>query len=106
MTSTRLPGKVLRPMLGRPALAVLVDRLQRARRIDGIVIATTDRQTDDVIEELAREKRVACFRGSENDVLARVLGAVKSDQGTVIVEITADCPLVDPELVDRLVEIY
>ena len=106
MTSSRLPGKVLRPILGRPTLDLLLERLQRATRVDAIVIATTERPTDDPIEELALARGVACFRGSEHDVLARVLGAVRSVGADVLVEITADCPLIDPELVDQLVEIY
>jgi spore coat polysaccharide biosynthesis protein SpsF len=106
MTSRRLPGKVMRPILGRPMLDFLLERLARAKRVEEIVIATTDRPTDDVIEELARARGVACFRGSEEDVLGRVLGAVRSVSADVLVEITGDCPLTDPELVDQLADIY
>jgi spore coat polysaccharide biosynthesis protein SpsF len=106
MTSSRMPGKVLKPILGRPMLALLVERLQRARTLDGICIATTDRVTDAPIEALARELGVGCWRGSEHDVLARVLDAAHSARADVIVEITADCPLIDPEIVDQLVETY
>jgi spore coat polysaccharide biosynthesis protein SpsF len=106
MRSSRLPGKVLRRVLGKPMLELLIERLRRARRIDQIVVATTDNPADDLIEELARRLDVGCFRGSEEDVLDRVLRAARSVAAEVIVEITGDCPLIDPEVVDRLVEVY
>ena len=106
MTSRRLPGKVLKPLRGRPALAVLVDRLQRARTLDGIVIATTTNATDDPIAALAGAEGVGVHRGSEEDVLGRVLGAARASGADVIVEITGDCPLLDPAVVDVCVEHY
>lgn len=106
MASRRLPGKVLMPLGGRPALAVLIERLRRARRLDQILIATSHGRADDPIAELARAERVACHRGSEADVLGRVLGAARADGADVIVEITGDCPLLDPALVDACVERY
>jgi spore coat polysaccharide biosynthesis protein SpsF len=106
MTSSRLPGKVMRPILGRPTLELLIERLRRARRLDDIVVATTVNRTDDVLEELAKGLGVACFRGSEPDVLERVLGAARATGTDLIVEITADCPLIDPTVVDRLVDVF
>jgi spore coat polysaccharide biosynthesis protein SpsF len=106
MTSRRFPGKVLRPFLGRPALGVLVERLKRARTLDGIVIATTTNATDDPLAALAGAEGVAVFRGSEDDVLGRVLGAAQASRADVIVEITGDCPLLDPSVVDICVEHY
>lgn len=106
MRSTRLPGKVIRPILGRPMLELLIERLKRARRLDHIVVATTTNPADDVLESLIHRLGVGCFRGSEEDVLDRVLRAAHAAEATVIVEITADCPLVDPAVVDRMVEIY
>jgi spore coat polysaccharide biosynthesis protein SpsF len=106
MRSSRLPGKVLKPILGRPMLALMIERLQQARTIDGIVVATTINPSDDPIAELAGELEVGCFRGSEEDVLARVLGAARSYGGDVIVETTGDCPLNDPAIVDKVVSDY
>ena len=73
MNSSRLPGKVMLPILGQPALQLLVERLHRAKGLDGIVIATTTHPADAVIERLAAKLGVGCFRGSEQDVLERVL---------------------------------
>jgi spore coat polysaccharide biosynthesis protein SpsF len=106
MRSSRLPGKVLRPIVGKPMLELLIERLRRARRINQIVVATTDNPADDAIEQLARRLDIVCFRGSEEDVLDRVLRAAQSVAADVIVEITGDCPLVDPEVVDWLVTVY
>jgi spore coat polysaccharide biosynthesis protein SpsF len=106
MTSTRLPGKVLMPAVGRPLLALMIERLQRAERIDGIVIATTEDASSDPIEGLAHDLGVGCFRGSEEDVLSRVLGAARAADADVIVETTGDCPLIDPAVVDRVIEGY
>lgn len=101
--STRLPGKVLKAILGKPMLARMVERLKRARTLDGIVIATTDQPYDDEIVELAGDLSVGVFRGSEEDVLARVLGAARFYQADVIVETTGDCPLHDPAIIDKVV---
>lgn len=106
MRSSRLPGKVLLPAVGKPMLELLIERLRQARRIDAIVVATTENPADDALEELARRLGVGCFRGSEEDVLDRVLRAAQSVQADAIVEITGDCPLIDPEVVDQLVSVY
>jgi spore coat polysaccharide biosynthesis protein SpsF len=106
MSSSRLPGKILLPVVGKPLLALLVERLKRAPSLDHIVIATTSNATDDPVEELAGKIGVGCFRGSEEDVLSRVLQAAKNDSCDVIVEITGDCPLIDPEIVETLIRIY
>jgi len=102
-SSTRLPGKVLKPILGKPMLELMIERLKRARTIDGIVIATTDQESDDPIAELAARLEVGVFRGSEDDVLARVLGAARAYEADVIVETTGDCPLHDPAIIDKVV---
>lgn len=106
MRSERLPGKVLLPILGRPNLELMVERLRRVPGIDDIVIATTDDPSCDPIERLAGEIGAGCFRGSEEDVLDRVLGAARAAGADVIVETTGDCPLIDPPTVQRVIDGY
>jgi spore coat polysaccharide biosynthesis protein SpsF len=106
MTSTRLPGKVLLEAAGKPLLEHMVERLRRARSLDAVVIATTDQPDSDPIAALAERLGVGCFRGSEEDVLSRVLGAARAYNAEVIVETTGDCPLLDPEVIDRVVGEY
>lgn len=104
MTSSRLPGKVLLPVGGVPVLQMMIERLKRSRYLDTICVATTTNKDDDALEELAKKLGVSCFRGSESDVLGRVLGAAQSVHADIIVEAMADSPFVDPELVDRGIE--
>jgi len=103
MRSSRLPDKVMLPVLGRPMLELMVERLRRARAIDEVVIATVDDPSCEPIAQLAARIGVGCFRGSEDDVLARVLGAAKAYKADVIVETTGDCPLHDARLIDKVV---
>ena len=104
MTSTRLPGKVLMPLAGKPALERMVERLKRSKYLDEIAIATTVNKEDDPIVELAEKLGVKYYRGSEIDVMGRVLDTAKSVQADIIVELTGDCPLMDWRVVDRGVE--
>lgn len=106
MTSRRLPGKVLLPAAGRPMLAHLIERLKRVPTIDAIVVATTGNTADDPVAQLAQAEGVGCYRGSENDVMSRVLEAAESASAEVIVEITGDCPLIDPMVIDQTVRLY
>jgi spore coat polysaccharide biosynthesis protein SpsF len=101
--STRLPGKVLLPIVGKPMLALMIERLQRARTIDEIVIATSANPADDAIALLATDMGAHVFRGSEEDVLDRVVKAAQSRDADIIVETTGDCPLIDPGIVDKVV---
>ncbi|MEO5589679.1 MAG: NTP transferase domain-containing protein, partial [Gemmatimonadaceae bacterium] len=101
--SMRFPGKVLMPILGEPMLARMIERLRRCRTLDDIVVATTDHPADESIVRFAEAFGVAVFRGSEEDVLDRVVGAATASRADVIVETTGDCPLVDPGLVDKVV---
>src|SRR5688500_991575 len=102
--STRLPGKVLMDVGGQAMLTQVVRRLGRARRLDDIVIATTELSSDDAVAELARQLQVGVFRGSEQDVLSRYAGAATQSRADVIVRVTADCPLLDPAIVDAVIE--
>jgi len=106
MGSSRLPGKVLKPIVGKPALWHLVSRLKKAQLIDKIVIATTDEERDKPILDLAQEMGIGSFGGSEEYVLDRYYQAAKKYGAETIVRVTADCPMIDPELVDKLIGIY
>lgn len=101
--ATRLPGKVLMPILGEPMLGRMVERLRRSRTIDDIVIATVTGTSDDALAAYSETLGVHVFRGSEEDVLDRVVRAARSQAADIIVETTGDCPLIDPGLVDKVV---
>jgi spore coat polysaccharide biosynthesis protein SpsF len=103
MTSSRLPGKVLLEAAGKPLLEHMVERLRRVRALDEIVIATTEEASSDPIVALAERLGIGCFRGSEEDVLARVLGAAQAHEAELIVETTGDCPLIDPGVIDTVI---
>ncbi len=104
MTSSRLPGKVLLPVCNKPLLELLIERVCRIPRIDEIVVATTWNDSDDPVHALATGISAGCYRGSEHDVLGRVLGAAKTFSADYIVEITADCPLLDPGLSKQCID--
>lgn len=103
MGSSRLPGKVLRQVAGRSLLAHLIERLRAARTLDALVVATTTDPGDDVLVQEATRLGVGVFRGSEADVLGRFAGAAAQAQARTLVRVTADCPLMDPAEVDRVV---
>jgi len=104
MTSTRLPGKVLMPINKKPMLYWVVKRLERSKLIDEIVLAIPNTKESDVLEEFAKDNNIVYVRGSETDVLSRYYKASLAVNADVIVRITADCPLVDPTIVDRVIE--
>jgi len=100
MTSSRLPGKVLLDIAGLPALTRLLRRLRAAQRLDAIVLATSDRPTDDPLIAWAETENLPAYRGSEEDVLARVVGAHQKMQSDLVVEVTGDSILLDPQIID------
>ena len=102
MASTRLPGKVLAELAGRPVLEQMIRRVKRSTTIDSIIVATTTNEKDNPIETLCSSLRVNVYRGSETDVLLRYLGAARDGGAHAIVRLTADCPMIDPELVDQI----
>jgi spore coat polysaccharide biosynthesis protein SpsF len=102
MGSTRLPGKVLEPIAGRPALARIVERLRASRALDDVAVLTSVDAGDDPIAELCRSRRIHCVRGSEHDVLDRFHMAANELGVERVVRVTADCPLIDPQVVERL----
>ncbi|MEO6777441.1 MAG: glycosyltransferase family protein [Kofleriaceae bacterium] len=101
--SSRLPGKVLQDLAGDTMLARVVARLRAARTIDDIVIATTMNESDDPVVREAARLGVQTWRGSEHNVLARYIGAARKYYAGAVVRVTSDCPLLDPETVDRVV---
>lgn len=106
MGSTRLPGKVLQDLGGRPVLGRVVERAKRAQRLDAVTVATSTAAADDVVSAWCGESRVPCFRGSEADVLDRYAGAAREFGAGVVVRLTGDCPLIDPDVVDMVVAAY
>ena len=103
MTSTRLPGKVMLPVLGKPLLAWHLERVARAATLDDVVVATTTNAVDDPIVEMAGSLGMQAFRGSEGDVLSRYAGAARMAAAEVVVRVTSDCPLIDPAVIDATV---
>lgn len=103
MTSTRLPGKVLKKVAGKPLLEYQIERLKRSRIADEIVIATTTNETDLPIVELCERLKVYCYRGSEEDVLSRYYEAAKKSKADVVVRVTLDCPVIDPMVIDSVI---
>ncbi len=103
MGSTRLPGKVMLPLLGQPILTRVVRRTARARTLNDVIVATTTRPEDDAIVALMEAEGRPVVRGSETDLLDRYLQAALAHDADVVVRVTADCPLIDPDVIDRTV---
>ncbi len=106
MGSSRFPGKMLAPLAGRPLLAWVLERLKQARRLDALVLATTDLPRDAALVELARSLGVATFTGSESDVLGRFARAARQFEADTVVRVCADNPFIDGAVVDQLVDFY
>lgn len=106
MGATRLPNKTMMEIEGKPMLWHIVRRVKHAKTVNGIVIATTENENDDAIENLAADCMVGIFRGSENDVLDRFYRAAQKSGATAIVRITADDPFKDPEVIDKAVKAF
>jgi spore coat polysaccharide biosynthesis protein SpsF len=106
MSSSRLPGKVLLPAAGMPMLEHLVRRLRAVPSIDAIVLATTANAADALLVELADRLGIVAFHGDEDDVMQRVIDAAASVNADVVVEITGDCPIIDPEIVEQTIRMF
>lgn len=104
MSSSRLPGKVLKPLAGAPSLARQLERIERARKIDHVMVATSRNREDDVIAGLCRDLATECFRGSLENVLERYYQAAKRHQPDHVVRLTADCPMTDWRLIDDMID--
>lgn len=105
-SSTRLPGKVLKQIGGKSLLEIHLQRLKRCKTVSQLLVATTDREEDTVIADIAEKQKVAVFRGSLENVLDRFYQAAKKYQPDYVVRITSDCPLIDPELVDSTISTF
>lgn len=107
MTSTRLPGKVLRPILGRPMVGLHIERIRRAKRIDRLVLATSEDSSDDPIAQFCGSIGVDVYRGPLQDVLGRYHGAAEEfGPADHVVRLTADCPLADHEVIDACIGLH
>lgn len=106
MTSTRLPGKVLKEAAGKPLFAHHLERLKRVRAADAVIVATTVNATDDPIVDLAQSLGFPFVRGDEQDVLDRFVRAARAEDAGIVVRVTSDCPLIDPALLDTLIARY
>ena len=106
MGSTRLPGKVLADIGGQPTLSRVIHRLRRSGLIQMVLVATTDRPADDAIVQLCKQHAVAVFRGEEEDVLDRYHRAAQFTRADVVVRVTSDCPLIDPEITDKTIQAF
>jgi glutamate-1-semialdehyde aminotransferase/spore coat polysaccharide biosynthesis protein SpsF (cytidylyltransferase family) len=103
MGSSRLPGKTIADVAGRPLLLHVVQRVRNARRVDKVVVATTDQSSDDPIAALCQQEGIEYFRGSEDDVLDRFYRTAQANAADTVVRITADCPLIDPVVIDKVI---
>ena len=106
MGSTRLPGKVLKDLGGETVLARVVNRLRQTRLISELLVATTDQPADDAVVAECRRYSVAVFRGDQEDVLDRYFRAAQQAKADIVVRITADCPLIDPEITDKTIAAF
>lgn len=105
-SSTRLPGKVLRPIMGKPMLLQQIERLQQSKRLSNIVVATSDTAADDPLARLCLDHKIECYRGDLNDVLDRFYQAAVKYNALHIARLTGDCPLTDPAVIDYVIESY
>lgn len=109
MGSTRLPNKIFMEFCKKPNLYHVYNRVRRSKKIDRVIIATTDQSEDDIVYEFCRENEIDCFRGSQEDVLDRYYRCcidINISQNDSIARITADCPLIDPNIIDEVIDFY
>ena len=106
LKSKRLPKKVLLEVLGKPLIVHMINRIKYAKNIDKIIICTSTNVQDDPLEEIANQEKINCYRGSEDDVLQRLLDAAKKFNLNHFANMTADVPMIDPFLIDEFVKKY
>lgn len=103
MSSTRLPNKVVKPILGQPMILRQVERIKRSKKIDRLMLATSKDPSDDVLADLCEQNNIECFRGSLDDVLDRFYQGARRINPDHVVRLTGDCPLTDPALIDDVI---
>ena len=103
MSSSRLPGKVLKPLVGEPMIYRQIERIERSKTIDKLIVATSSEPSDDAIEQFCKASNIECFRGDLNNVLSRYYQGALSVNATTVVRLTADCPVIDPNVIDAIV---
>lgn len=106
MDSTRLPKKALKDILGKPMLWHIINRVKNSELIDDIIIACTNKDGDDLIEEFARKNSIKCYRGSVDDIVDRFYNAAKFAKADIIIRLWGDCPLIDPKLIEKVLKIF
>lgn len=106
MGSTRLPGKILKKVLEKPLLEYQIERVKRAKLVDEIVIATTTNNSEQPIIDFCEKHSILYYRGSEEDVLSRYYEAAKEYKADTIIRLTSDCPIIDPVVIDKIIEYY
>lgn len=106
MSSSRLPKKVLLPILGESLLYRMIERLQQIKHKASIVIATSENAEDDVIQDFCQAKNITCFRGSLNNLLDRHYQVGVLTNADIVIKIPSDCPLIDPRIVDKVLDFY
>lgn len=106
INSVRLPGKVLLEINGRPMISYMLERVARAKTIQHIILATGTDPADDPLADFCKKNNIACYRGSQEDVLDRYYQAAKTVHAQIVVRLTGDCPLIDPNIVDAMVTIF
>ncbi|NCU31593.1 MAG: hypothetical protein EOM23_01350, partial [Candidatus Moranbacteria bacterium] len=106
MGSTRLPGKVMMKIEERSLLEILLRRLKKVQKVDSVIVATTTSPQDDIIVQCARNESAECFRGEHTNVLKRYYDAARKFQLDTIIRVTSDCPLMDPQLINRMLDGY
>lgn len=102
--STRLPGKIFKDICGKPVLWHVVNRLSHSKLLDKIIVATTILPEDDVVEKFCTENNILFSRGSSEDVLSRYYEAAKKFEAEIVIRITSDCPVIDPQILDTMIE--
>lgn len=106
MLSTRLPGKVMKEVLGKPLIGYMLERLKYSQLMDKIIVATSTEESNDEICAYVKKSGFDVFRGSEDNVLERYYMAAKQYKADIVVRMTADCPLTDPEICDQLIKAF
>lgn len=106
MGSTRLPGKIMKKIKDKEILGYVISRVKKSKQIDQVVVATTDKQKDDIIVNYCKNNSTDCFRGSEDDVLDRYYQCAKKYNADIIVRITSDCPLIDWKIADKCINYF